>query len=300
MLEQAIEKALSSAALHPKLKEVMIYAVLPAGKLFRPKLVEAIAKDTHKSLSQNHLHLAAAIELHHAYTLVHDDLPAMDNDATRRGKPSTHVQFGEWQAILTGDALLIASFAELMKIDHPNLKTLHKVMTWCTGAKGLIAGQFMDLAADGKLTLPEVIRIHELKTARLIQAATLGAHLLHKNDSSLKEKISFMRLGKEIGVSFQLLDDLTELTDETISPHEKMINPFLISPKEALDHLFASHLRLEKLLKAYQLTETTKMLDEYFRNSQSKLSDGIKNLETNMDPAIHQDMKSWITTFVRA
>ncbi|HLT22262.1 MAG TPA: polyprenyl synthetase family protein, partial [Bacteriovoracaceae bacterium] len=105
MLLQAIKTSLKSAGHHPELFKILDYAVLPAGKLFRPKLVEAIALDLGLQITQDHLHLATAVEIHHAYTLVHDDLPAMDDDQYRRGKLSTHAAFNEWKAILAGDAL---------------------------------------------------------------------------------------------------------------------------------------------------------------------------------------------------
>lgn len=274
----------------------MEYAVLPAGKLFRPKLVEALGLDLNRKVTEDYLHLASAIELHHAYTLVHDDLPAMDNDAMRRGKPSTHIEYGEWQAILAGDALLISSFGELMKIDHPRVNEIHRLFTWCTGAKGLISGQFLDLSANGKLSFPQIVRIHELKTARLIQVGTLGAFLLSLDEQTLKKKKSFLKLGREIGVTFQLLDDLSELTEAEISDHEKMINPFLLSPQEALKELRLSHLRLGALLFEYRLENLEKMLHEFFQNGQQKLIQGKENLEKNVSG--NRDLEKWITSFV--
>lgn len=297
MLIKSIEEALHSSSPLHQLKEIMNYAVLPAGKLFRPKLVEALALDLQGKLDTNFLHLASAIELHHSYTLVHDDLPAMDNDAVRRGKPSTHVQFGEWKAILAGDALLISSFEELMKIDHSHLKALHRLMSWCTGAKGLISGQFLDLAANGKLDFQEVLRIHELKTARLIQLATLGSYYLSTQQSQLKRIKDFLRLGREIGVTFQLLDDLSELTDENVSSHEQLINPFLLSPEEALRALSQSHQRLKKLVQEHKLSHLQLMLQDYFQNGQKNLLQGQKQLEKNLDARLIPKLNQWITTF---
>lgn len=291
MLTRAIETALKKSCHHPELLKVMDYAVFPAGKLFRPKLVEALALDLTKIVSEDHLHLAAAIELHHAYTLVHDDLPAMDNDLMRRGKPSTHAHFGEWKAILGGDALLIASFGELSNINHKNFKDIHKLMTWTTGAKGLIEGQFRDLGADGN-----IIRIHELKTARLIQLATLGSYLL-TDQQTLKGKIEFLRLGREIGVSFQLLDDLSELTEKEVSPHEMTINPFLSSGETALNALRASHLRLTDCTFKHRLTHVEKMLQEYFLANQENLLKNFSILEKNMKGNLSY-LKNWITSFV--
>jgi len=296
MLTQAIRIALQKSALNPELLEVMEYAVFPAGKLFRPRLVEALGLDLHKNLEKNHLHLASSIELHHAYTLVHDDLPAMDNDLIRRGKASTHARFGEWKAILGGDALLIASFNELANIRHPNFQELLKLMSWCTGAKGLIEGQFRDLKADGKMNFQEVVRIHELKTGRLIQLATLGSYLLSK-ETKLKEKVEFMRLGREIGVSFQLLDDLSELTEKEVSPHEKAINPFISNLDEALKELSLSHKRLTQILFKHRLDHTQVMLQNYFKMNQENLLQGFSMLEKNSGGNL-MSLKNWITSFV--
>lgn len=291
MLSEAIHKALKKSCLNPDLLEVMDYAVFPAGKLFRPKLVEAIALDLHHSVTPDHLHLASAIELHHAYTLVHDDLPSMDNDLMRRGKASTHAHYGEWKAILAGDALLIASFNELARIHHKNFKDIMKLMTWTTGAKGLIEGQFRDLGAD-----KNIIRIHELKTARLIQLATLGSYLLSEKQT-LRGKIEFLRLGREIGVSFQLLDDLSELAEENVSKHEKEINPFISNLEFALNELRLSHLRLTAITFKHRLMNIEKMLQDYFKANQQNLLSNFILLEKNIDGDLSY-LKNWITSFV--
>lgn len=296
MFTQAIQNALASATRYSDLLSIMEYAVLPAGKLFRPRLVEALALDLNQAITEDHKHLAVAIELHHAYTLVHDDLPAMDNDLIRRGKPSTHAQFGEWKAILAGDALLISSFQILMNIKNIHLRELHQLMTWATGAKGLIEGQFRDLAANGKLTTEDVIRIHELKTARLIQLATLGSYYLSEK-INLKGKIEFLRLGREIGVSFQLLDDLSDLTDVTISDHEKMINPFIQNTNQALRELRNSHRRLTKIVFNHKLKHLEKMLDNYFKTSQAQLLENFSLIENKINGDA-SEIKQWLTTYV--
>jgi hypothetical protein len=240
--------------------------------------------------------LATAIELHHAYTLDHDDLPAMDNDLFRRGKPSTHAQFGEWKAILAGDALLISSFDELNKINHFNYNIIHKLMSWATGAKGLILGQFKDLSANGNLDISSVVRIHELKTGRLIQIATLGTYLFTE-DINLRGKIDFLKLGKEIGVCFQLLDDLSELTSPKISPHEIKINPFIYSKDETLKVLVKSHSSLQILISKYKLTHLDEMLKDYFLKNQKMLLENFEILESNLR-GHHLNFKKWITSFV--
>lgn len=298
MLDEALKATLGRSTHHRELLEVMDYAVRPAGKLFRPRLVQALGLDLKKSFDQQDLHLACAIELHHAYTLVHDDLPAMDNDLIRRGKPSTHAHYGEWKAILAGDALLIASYEELMRIEHPCLKELHRLFTWATGAKGLICGQYMDLKADGNFDLHHVVRIHELKTARLIQVATLGTKMLSKASLSLREKIIFLRLGREIGVSFQLLDDLSELAENEVSEHEKLINPFISSTDSALAELQKSHQRLMKILTQHKLSHLEEMLRDYFKKNQQNLLENFVKLENNVGEDKLAGLKNWLTSFV--
>jgi geranylgeranyl pyrophosphate synthase len=273
----------------------MDYAVFPPGKLFRPRLVEAVALDL-GGMNDDHYHLASAIELHHAYTLVHDDLPAMDNDLVRRGKPSTHVAHGEWKAVLAGDALLIASFNELNRIQGPEFRRVLRLFSWATGARGLILGQYLDLGNQGKGTLTEIVRIHELKTARLIQVGTLGAYLLAGEKITLRKSIDFLRLGREIGVAFQLLDDLSELTEKEVTAHEREINPFLTVPDEALKALDGSIIRLKSLLLSHKLTHLEAMLRDYFKKGQENLLANYALLEKNVGKT--DRLKAWVTTFV--
>jgi geranylgeranyl pyrophosphate synthase len=296
MIVKAIAKALHSATHNKALYKIMDYAVFPAGKLFRPRLVEALALDLDHHFSQNHLHLGAAIEIHHAYTLVHDDLPSMDNDLIRRGKPATHAKFGEWKAILTGDALLVASFEELMKIDAPQIRKIHHLFTWATGARGLINGQYMDLMAKGKLGLKETLLVHELKTGRLIQVATLGSYYLSDRSPSLRGVTDFLRLGRAIGISFQLFDDLNELAVDELTEHEKEINPFYLSGLAALNELQKSIKQIKYITAQYQLEHTEKMLNEYFKTNQSNLLDKISLLDKHL-PSQGALLKSWLTNF---
>lgn len=291
MFTESIKTAIDSSVTHPELREILHYAVLPAGKLFRPRLVEAIALDLAGKISQDHNHLGCALELHHAYTLVHDDLPAMDNDLVRRGKPSTHAKYGEWKAILAGDALLIASFEELMKIRSEKIRELHRLFSWCTGGKGLILGQYLDLGSEGKVTTKEVVRIHELKTARLIQAAVAGSALLARN----KFLKNYFRLGREIGVTFQLLDDLGELTEKNLSPHEKEINPFLLNRDSAISALLTSHKSLTTLLEKENLANLNIMLKNYFDDTRKNLMSGSSVLTHHLGETVLTDLKAFVS-----
>lgn len=293
MLNEAILKALRNSTHRNELFEIMEYATFPAGKLFRPRLVEAMALDLNQKFSPEHIHLAAALELHHAYTLVHDDLPAMDNDLIRRGKASTHAQFGEWKAILAGDGLLISSFHELHKIQHQNAQKVFKLFSWATGARGLILGQFLDLGASGKLSLDEVMRIHELKTARLLQIATLGSYLLSTTHPTAKAAKIYLRLGREIGLCFQLLDDLSDLDVKEINQHEKDINPFLINTKASFKELNSSLARLKTILRGNKLPHIEKMLSDFFAKTRNDLLTSERMISNHLSGV---DLKDWINS----
>lgn len=235
ILDQKINFYLNQCLPKHSFAEVYNYAVLPPGKLFRPKLALASYNDSKGKTNANEedlWKLCTALEIHHAYTLVHDDLPAMDDDDMRRGQASTHKKFGQWQAILAGDGLSIASFNLLSQIKHPKAQVLTRISAHALGPKGLIQGQALDLSQEMNLSFDNLLRTHELKTARLIQLALVGGAILADSDLKVKNLKSLWRLGYAVGVSFQLLDDLLELCDETLSQHEKDVNPW---PKLTLE-----------------------------------------------------------------
>ena len=143
------------------------YALFPTGKLFRSKLISAFSKDHNlNTITNNQILLCSSIEAHHTYTLLHDDLPCMDDDDERRGKPSTHIKFGEWQSLLTGDGLLNISYRLLSKIQSRNLNTILSIYSHALGPKGLIHGQVLDLSEEMNNNFSTLLLTHELKTAR--------------------------------------------------------------------------------------------------------------------------------------
>jgi geranylgeranyl pyrophosphate synthase len=249
---EALKRRLARAATHPEIHSALTYAVSPAGKLFRPRLLESLAQDFAVRDTGAIQALGTALELHHAYSLVHDDMPCMDNDLERRGKPSLHVQYGEWRALLTGDALLALSYAALEDIQHPQSARIRRAFHWATGAKGLIQGQWIDLGSEAKSDAQKLLRMHELKTARLMQVAALATSYL-ANQTAAKEAL---RLGRSIGLVFQWLDDLDDLTGRDITEHEREVNPFLLAPTEAIRLLKAERERLEAQLAALPHTRT--------------------------------------------
>jgi geranylgeranyl pyrophosphate synthase len=186
-------------------QELYSYA-LSNGKFFRARLSVAIYKRFAGKSVDDLKNFVLFLEFHHAYTLIHDDLPCMDDGKIRRGKMSHHLYFNEYLSLLTGDALLNLSYEYLTKIvSHNNLKII-RLATKMLGANGLILGQIMDLEKDR-----DVLKVYYLKTARLIQMALLGAYLMVASD--FRVILDLFILGKGIGLMFQLLDDLDIAND---------------------------------------------------------------------------------------
>ena len=215
------------------IEEAYRYAVLPPGKLFRGLLIVALAWDHNRDGKEwenpwsDCALLASFVEIHHAYTLVHDDLPCMDDDSMRRGRPSLHKRFGQWQAVLVGDGLMGLGYHLLSFIENPRQRELLRFISWATGPKGLLQGQVLDLSEKTGWGFKNIVRTHTLKTARLIQVSLAGSALL------LQENFrEAFRMGHSLGLLFQFLDDLTELT-RPISSHEEGINSWLHYPEES-------------------------------------------------------------------
>ncbi len=263
--------------------EVYHYAVFPAGKLFRPKLalaafVDAGGDEGNIPLTHDLWPLAAALELHHAYTLVHDDLPAMDDDHQRRGRASTHIAHGQWQAILAGDGLSVASFRLLTRIQHPHARLLLAIATHALGPKGLIQGQVLDLSHEMGQSFEKLLLTHELKTARLIQLALVGGTLMAAPKLNSKKLKGAWRLGRAIGITFQLLDDLSELTEAQLSPHESGINPWLSRPQECCEETI-KQLALLDLQCGKNLRHE---LSLYFKRTHKNLQDNLGDVEKHV------------------
>jgi geranylgeranyl pyrophosphate synthase len=282
-LERNLATLLEQCLPHHQFSEVYRYAVLPAGKLFRPKLVLAAFDDAGgdtRNLPLNHdlWAFACALEIHHAYTLAHDDLPAMDDDQMRRGRPATHKAYGEWQAILAGDALAIASFRLLSRIKHPAHQLIMAIASHALGPKGLIHGQVMDLSGEMSQSLESLLRTHELKTARLIQLALLGGYALaspHVESAKLKQA---WRMGHAIGVVFQLLDDLGELTEKELSPHEKAVNPWPVRTKACSEKTVELLSKIENQAGKAVRHE----LSLYFKTTHKMLRDKLECIEIHL------------------
>ena len=222
------------------IKEIYQYAVLPPGKLFRGLLVAALARDHdfHDELENpwsDHSIMASFVEIHHAYTLVHDDLPCMDDDSIRRGRLSLHKRYGQWQAVLVGDGLMGVGYNLLSFMKTSRLKEILRFVSWATGPKGLIHGQVLDLLRNERQDFENIKTIHTLKTARLIQTALLGSALLLEKRDNVFYRDTF-KVGHNLGLLFQFLDDLTELSS-ALTSHEKVVNAWLCYPDKTFEEV---------------------------------------------------------------
>ena len=202
------------------LGEAMRYAVLDGGKRLRPLLVLAAAEAVgghHEAAVRG----ACAIELIHAYSLVHDDMPCMDNDVLRRGKPTVHVKFGEALALLAGDALQALAFELLAPDSHDAVipsgiqAGLCRILARAAGHGGMAGGQAIDLSSVGQsLTEKQLRQMHRLKTGALLQAS-VGMGAVCSSESNAGAILALDRYGAALGLAFQVVDDILDVTADS-------------------------------------------------------------------------------------
>ena len=217
-IDECLDRAVPSAASTPsRLHEAMRYAVLNGGKRIRPLLVYAAGECLNVPLDRLDAP-AAAVELIHAFSLVHDDLPAMDDDDLRRGAPTVHRKFDEATAILAADALQPLAFATITT--SPALNDRQKVnlvslISVACGSTGMTGGQSIDLDAEGKqLDEAEIRQMHDLKTGALIRASVMSASFL-ADDVGTADRDALDRFAAAIGLAFQIRDDILDIEGET-------------------------------------------------------------------------------------
>jgi len=217
-MEGVLARLLPAAQIAPaRLHEAMRYATLEGGKRVRPLL--AFAAGEVSGAPPERLEIAAAaVELIHAYSLVHDDLPCMDDDVLRRGKPTVHVQYDEATALLVGDALQSLAFQLLSEnslSENPKLQLeMVKTLAFAAGSRGMAGGQQIDLESTGKaLTLPELEFMHIHKTGALIRAAVLLGFSCGNVSEAQRKKLD--KYAKAIGLAFQVVDDVLDADAST-------------------------------------------------------------------------------------
>ncbi|KRM23963.1 polyprenyl synthetase family protein [Latilactobacillus graminis] len=197
----------------PTLQAAMTYSVMAGGKRLRPLLVFSILESAGLPINRAAYRVAGALELIHSYSLIHDDLPAMDNDDMRRGQPTNHKVFGEAQAILAGDGLLTLAFEWLTTTDltAEQQRQAVQLLARAAGPNGMVAGQIEDIEGQTRqLSLPQLKQLHQLKTGCLIECAVgLGAMLAQL---SVDQRASLRSFARYYGLAFQIQDDILDVT----------------------------------------------------------------------------------------
>ncbi|MCX7695092.1 MAG: polyprenyl synthetase family protein [Caloramator sp.] len=245
MINARLSELLDEAKINNIIYEPMKYSVDAGGKRIRPILTLSITEALNGN-TKDALDFGCAIEFIHTYSLIHDDLPAMDNDDYRRGKLTNHKVFGEAIAILAGDALLNFAFEVLSQklIESNNLlyiKAVNEIVK-ASGARGMVAGQAIDIISENKkLNLEELYNMHRLKTGAIIEAACVaGAYISNREDilESIRE------FSRNLGVAFQIVDDILDFTGD-----EKKLGKSVGKDKEANKATYVTILGIEEAKK---------------------------------------------------
>ena len=275
-IDKAILQSLPSKNLS-KISKAIHYSVLNGGKRIRPQLVLLMAETLEVDVSQKTIDLMAASgELIHCYSLIHDDLPSMDDDDFRRGKLSCHKKFDEATAILAGDAIqplaleVLTTINDKKLLPEQKLKIINLFAKAC-GPKGMVEGQSRDIEAEGKnIKIDALDEIHYLKTGKLIEACVESICIL-KKDLPKKHLRAFLNFAKKFGLAFQIKDDILDVLGEekTIGKPVNSDSKLNKATYPSIIGLEASQLRAEKLC-----SEALKILNKlpYNTGNLSKLS----------------------------
>ncbi|MBM7616476.1 geranylgeranyl diphosphate synthase type II [Weissella uvarum] len=237
VIQDAMAQKLQQDVETPALQEAMIYAVMAGGKRLRPLLTLAVLDTYHQSVA-DYVLPASAVELMHTYSLIHDDLPAMDNDVERRGKPTTHIQFGEDLAILAGDAMQPLAFQWLADADNlsdEQKNNLTRALSRAVGPNGMVGGQVLDMQATGaeQIDLSLATQVHEKKTGALIRYALVAGGMMAKVDALDLQSLD--TFGAAYGLAFQIKDDLDDLAQD--GQADKQSYPAILGVKDAKNAL---------------------------------------------------------------
>lgn len=201
----------------------MVYSLDAGGKRFRPLLLLATVDFFGQTLENSHYEIAAALEMIHTYSLIHDDLPAMDDDDLRRGKPTNHKVYGEGLAILAGDALLTESFhlVSEMEVESALKVELIHLLAKASGSAGMIAGQVEDVLGEGKkINFRELQKMHQKKTGMLIQFAVEAGVLMSTQSFEMKKWL--LEYAQNVGIAFQIRDDLLDVLGDEAAIGKKV------------------------------------------------------------------------------
>ena len=213
LVESALEEFYGDQQLAANLREAVLYSIHAGGKRIRPYLLLEVLDSLQVPITIAHAQVAAALEMIHTGSLIHDDLPAMDDDDFRRGRLTNHKKFGEALAILAGDALFLDPYALIAQADLPNEIKVDLIasLSLSSGSMGMVAGQVLDMEGEGKhLNLEELQTIHANKTGKLLAFPFQAAGVIAGLDENLQKQLK--TVGELIGLAFQVRDDILDVT----------------------------------------------------------------------------------------
>lgn len=213
LVESALEEFYGDQQLAANLREAVLYSIHAGGKRIRPYLLLEVLESLQVPITLAHAQVAAALEMIHTGSLIHDDLPAMDDDDFRRGRLTNHKKFGEALAILAGDALFLDPYALIAQADLPNEIKVDLIasLSLSSGSMGMVAGQVLDMVGEGKhLNLEELQTIHANKTGKLLAFPFQAAGVIAGLDENLQKQLK--TVGELIGLAFQVRDDILDVT----------------------------------------------------------------------------------------
>ena len=213
LVESALEEFYGDQQLAANLREAVLYSIHAGGKRIRPYLLLEVLESLQVPITIAHAQVAAALEMIHTGSLIHDDLPAMDDDDFRRGRLTNHKKFGEALAILAGDALFLDPYALIAQADLPNEIKVDLIasLSLSSGSMGMVAGQVLDMEGEGKhLNLEELQTIHANKTGKLLAFPFQAAGVIAGLDKNLQKQLK--TVGELIGLAFQVRDDILDVT----------------------------------------------------------------------------------------
>ena len=278
LIEDYLKKAFAAEPRYADLQEAMEYSLLAGGKRIRPILTLETCRLCGGE-TESALPFACAVEMIHTYSLIHDDLPEMDNDDLRRGKPTNHKVFGQDIAVLAGDALLTEAFGWLAKTKLTPQKriTLVAALAKAAGANGMVAGQTGDILGEKTtLTLSELMQVHKNKTGQLLEYACFAGAIL--GEATPKQEQALVTFGQKFGLAFQIYDDILDVTATTAElgktankdvAENKNTYPRLLGLKGAkqalVDTLKQAKDQLEFLDKSGLETSLLRQVLEYFK-----------------------------------
>ncbi len=214
-----------------KLHESMAYTSELGGKRFRP-ILSLLTAELFEKTDEFALAYGTAVEFIHSYSLIHDDLPSMDDDTERRGKPTNHIKFGESTALLAGDALLTEAFYIIASNYEDHISAAIKELSYCAGMHGMVGGQVIDLAnQEAGTELEELLTIHEMKTGALIRSSMLGMAILCGADKELLNSVR--EFSENLGLAFQIADDILDFTEQ----EEKANICYILGEEKSYEYL---------------------------------------------------------------